>query len=468
MQTQSIRWRLVFTYFLIIVLTLSLIGIYIVNSMQQYSINQKKIQILSQANVIAGYISRYQDLSKESINYLLEQQQVASDCRVLMLNNDAIVTYDSNNGIMEGKYMPVPVILDAIAGNNSVEENLDNDDEKVISAAVPIIKDKIAVGVIYYRASASDTVDLIGQLWVTIMMIAVLASLLVGVISFLMAGIITAPITRLTEQLEKAADENGDFIIEKTSGGEVGRLIDSYNKMAQKVHEQEEKRQEFVSNASHELKTPLSSIKLISDSLLNVQDAPREMVEEFLTDMNVQVERLSRIVDKLLTLTRMDNPGSVSRMEFQVADLTELCSNITKALRPLAEQKHIELAYNPQGTIYSKIERDRLWEAIYNVVDNSIKYTKEGGKVSLNVYKDETNVIIEIKDTGIGIAKEELYKIFDRFYRVDKARARETGGTGLGLSIALTAVELHGGNIKVESEEGEGSTFRIIIPITFK
>ncbi|MBE7054998.1 MAG: cell wall metabolism sensor histidine kinase WalK, partial [Ruminococcaceae bacterium] len=128
----------------------------------------------------------------------------------------------------------------------------------------------------------------------------------------------------------------------------------------------------------------------------------------------------------------------------------------------------IELEYNPQLTVYSKIERDRMWEAIYNVLDNSIKYTKEGGKVTMNLLKEENNVIIEISDTGIGIASEELYKIFDRFYRVDKARARETGGTGLGLSIALTAVELHGGNIKVESEEGVGSTFRIIIPITFK
>lgn len=465
---QSIRWRLVLTYFLVIVLTFTIVGLYIANSMQQYSINQKKIQILSQANVIAGYISRYQDLSNESINYLLEQQQVASDCRVLMLNNDAVVTYDSNNGIMQGKYMPVSVILDAIEGNNSVEEYREDDEDLVIAAAVPIVKDKVSVGVIYYRASASDTVALMQQLWATMLMIAVLASLLVGVVSFVMAGIITAPITRLTEQMEKAADEDGDLIIEKNTGGEVGRLIDSYNKMTQKIREQEEKRQEFVSNASHELKTPLSSIKLISDSLLNVQDAPREMVEEFLADMNVQVDRLTRIVDKLLTLTRMDNPGSVSRMEFSVVDLTELCSNVAKALRPLAEQKHIELTYNAATAIYSKVERDRLWEAIYNIIDNSIKYTKEGGKVALDVFKDENNVIIEIKDTGIGIAEEEKYKIFDRFYRVDKARARETGGTGLGLSIALTAVELHGGNIQVESEEGVGSAFRIIIPITFK
>ena len=283
-----------------------------------------------------------------------------------------------------------------------------------------------------------------------------------------MSGIITEPIRNLTEKLSKAADEEGDYIIEETTGGEVGKLIESFNKMTHHIRVQEEKRQEFVSNASHELKTPLSSIKLISDSLLNAPDAPKEMVDEFLTDMNVQVERLARIVDKLLTLTRMDSASSVSRMEFAVADITELCSNIVKALRPLAEQKHIELEYNPELTVYSKIERDRMWEAIYNVLDNSIKYTRENGKVTMNLSKDEHNIIIEIKDTGIGIASDELYKIFDRFYRVDKARARETGGTGLGLSIALTAVELHGGNIQVESEEGEGSTFRIFIPITFK
>lgn len=465
---QSIRWRLVLTYFIIIVLTLGLICTYIINSLQQYTLNQKKMQTLTQANVIAGYISQYQSLSSESINYLLASQQLPSNCRVLMLDKEARVNYDSNNGVMQGKYMPTSAILDAIEGNNNVEQLTDADDEMVLGAAVPIVKEKAVKGVIYYQSSAADTVDFMQSILTTMMMLIAIVSILIGVVSFFMARVITDPIRDITEKLTKAADENKDYIIEKTTGGEIGQLIDSFNKMTQQIQLQETKRQEFVSNASHELKTPLSSIKLISDSLLNVQDAPREMVDEFLTDMNVQVDRLARIVDKLLTLTRMDNTAVVSRMEFAVTDLTELCFNITKALRPLAEQKHIELTYDAEATVYSKVERDRIWEAIYNVVDNSIKYTKEGGTVSVKLSKDENNVFIEIKDTGIGIAADEIYKIFDRFYRVDKARARETGGTGLGLSIALTAVELHGGNIQVESEEGVGSTFRIIIPITFK
>lgn len=465
---QSIRIQLVLTYFIIIVLTIILVGTYLTNSMRQYTLSQKKMQTLSQANVIAGYISQYQDLSEESINFLLEQQQVASDCRVLMLDTDAKVLYDSNNGIMQGIYMPTSTILDAIQGQNASEEITETDEELIIGAAVPTIKDKKVTGVIYYQVSATDTVGFMNQLWVTMLMLAVLISVIIGVVSFIMAGIITAPITSLTKKITKAADGNTDFFIEEKTGGEIGKLIDSFNKMTRQIQTQEEKRQEFVSNASHELKTPLSSIKLISDSLLNVPDAPREMTNEFLTDMNIQVERLTRIIDKLLTLTRMDNDKTVSTLEFAVTDLTDLCSNIVKALRPLAEQKKISLIYNADTPIYSKIERDRMWEAIYNIIDNSIKYTKEEGSVEVSLFKEENNAIITVKDTGIGIASEEKYKIFDRFYRVDKARARETGGTGLGLSIALASVELHGGNIQVESEEGVGSTFRIIIPITFK
>ena len=465
---QSIRWRLVLTYFIIIVLTLALISVYITNAIRKYTIEQEKVQALTQANVIAGYISQYQDRSSQNLDYLLKSQTTSGESRILMLDKEAKIIYDSNSGILQDKLMPSEAVLEAINGKDNAEQITDLNDDLVVGAAAPILENNKVTGVIYYQASAADAADFMDTIFATMVMLIILVSVLIGVISFFMAGIITDPIRSLTEKLRKATDEKKDYYIEKKTGGEIGQLIDSFNKMTEQIQIQEEKRQEFVSNASHELKTPLSSIKLISDSLLNTQDAPPEMVNEFLADMNVQVDRLSRIVDKLLTLTRMDNSANVSRMEFAVTDITELCSNITKALRPLAEQKSIELTYNAETTIYSRIERDRLWEAIYNVLDNSIKYTKEDGKVSLNLTKDENHVIIEISDTGIGLAPDEKYKIFDRFYRVDKARARETGGTGLGLSIALTAVELHGGEIVVESEEGVGSTFRIIIPITFK
>ncbi len=424
--------------------------------------------MLSQANVIAGYIAQYKDLSEDSINYLLQQQLIGSGGRVLMLDCDAAVTFDSNAGIMQGKIMPTPIVLDALRGNNNAEEGKDATGELIMNAAVPILKDKNIVGVIYYQSSAAEIEEYMDQIKAIMAMLAVMVCILIGVVSFIMSGIITEPIRRLTKQLEEMAEENPDVKLDINAKGELGTLVSSFNKMTEKIRTQENKRQEFVSNASHELKTPLSSIKLIADSLLNAPNADRETVKEFLTDMNVQVDRLTRIVNKLLTLTKMDSNSGVSRLEFDVLDLSEICSNVAKALRPLAEQKNITLDFFSEGSVYSRAEKDRIWEAVYNILDNSIKYTPQGGHVSLDVSKENGNAIITVEDTGIGIAPDEMYKIFDRFYRVDKARARETGGTGLGLSIALTAVELHGGNIQVESEEGKGSKFIIIIPITFK
>lgn len=456
------------TYFLIIGLTLGFISIYTIDSMRSYTLQQKEVQVLGQANVIAGYIAQYQDLSRDSINFILQQQQLGSGGRVLMLDGDAVVTFDSNNSIMEGKIMPTPIVLSALRGSNNAEEGEDATGALLISAAVPITRDRNTVGVIYYQASGAEITQYVSQVQGIMAMLALLVVIFIGVVSFIMAGIITEPIRRLSKRLEEMAEENPDGKLETNAKGEIGTLVNSFNVMTAKIRTQEEKRQEFVSNASHELKTPLSSIKLIADSLLNAPNADRETVEEFLTDMNVQVDRLTRIVNKLLTLTKMDSNSNVTRMEFSVMNLSEVCANVVKALRPLAEQKNISLDFFADSAIYSRIEKDRLWEAIYNILDNSIKYTPQGGKVSMDVAKEDGNAIITIEDTGIGIAPEEMYKIFDRFYRVDKARARETGGTGLGLSIALTAVELHGGNIQVESEEGKGSKFMIIIPITFK
>ncbi len=441
---------------------------YVTNSMRQYTLQQKEVQVLGQANVISGYIAQYQDLSESSINFLLRQQQLGSGGRVLMLDCDAVVTFDSNNGAMQGRMMPSPVVLDALRGNNNAEEGEDVSGDLIISATVPITRDRKVMGVIYYQTSGTEITEYMDKIRGILLMLTVLVCILVSVVGFILAAIITEPIRRLTHRLEEMSEDDDNAELDITAGGEIGTLVNSFNKMTAKIKTQEEKRQEFVSNASHELKTPLSSIKLISDSLLNAPNASRETVEEFLTDMNVQVDRLTRIVNKLLTLTKMDSSASVARMEFSVLNLSEICANVVKALRPLAEQKSINLDFFADGAIYSRVERDRIWEAIYNILDNSIKYTPAGGRVSMDISKENGNAIITVEDTGIGIAPEELYKIFDRFYRVDKARARETGGTGLGLSIALTAVELHGGNIQVESREGEGSKFMIIIPITFK
>ncbi len=386
-----------------------------------------------------------------------------------MVDADAVITYDSiSEGSLVGKTMLKQVILNALSGNNITASETSAEGEMVVSAAVPIVVDKTVTGAILLQSSAESIGEYTSSMTRSILSLAILVSLIVALLGFVFSGIITKPIRKLTRSVVDMSEQDTEEKLDIVYGGEIGELVDSFNKLIDKIEMQEQKRQEFVSNASHELKTPLSSIKLIADSLIQTPDAPREMEVEFLTDMNIQVDRLARIIDKLLALTKMDDSGAVSRMEFSVMDITELTGSVVRALKPLAESKNIYLEYRSDIGIFSRIEKDRLWEAFYNILDNSIKYTKEGGHVQLTVEREDNCAVITISDTGIGIASEEVYKIFDRFYRVDKARSRETGGTGLGLSIALTAVELHGGNIQVESEEGIGSRFKIIIPITLK
>ena len=194
-------------------------------------------------------------------------------------------------------------------------------------------------------------------------------------------------------------------------------------------------------------------------------DVPQEMIYEFLNDMNEEVDRLTTIINDLLDLTRMDSARYNNSIKFVTGNLKDVVRGVVSALTKIAIQRGVTLSFNGNNDVFMLMEENKIWEAVYNITDNAVKYTPYGGRVDVFLEKDIHNAIITVKDTGIGISKEEISKIFDRFYRVDKARSRETGGTGLGLSIALSAVEMHEGHIDVESEEGVGCVFRIYLPL---
>jgi len=221
---------------------------------------------------------------------------------------------------------------------------------------------------------------------------------------------------------------------------------------------------QFVSDASHELKTPLSSIKLMADSIIQTPDISVEYVKEFMEDMNNEVDRLNRIVNKLLYITKMDARKSDDDKHFELVSLNDVMQGIEKNLQPIAKKSDITLVFSTPGDIFIMANKDVLWQGIYNIVDNAIKYTDTEGYVLVAMERADGKIVIEIRDNGVGIAKEDIDKIFDRFYRVDKARSRDTGGTGLGLSIALTAIKYHNGTIDVESEPGQGAVFKITLP----
>ena len=252
--------------------------------------------------------------------------------------------------------------------------------------------------------------------------------------------------------------------IHMKGSSEVAVISASFNKMLDRINELENSRQLFVSNVSHELKTPMTSMKVLADSLLAQEDVPNEMYREFMQDLSNEINRENVIISDLLTLVKLDNPDM--SMNISQVNINNLVESVLRLVKPLAEQKNIELVLESYRPIIAEVDEVKLSMAISNLVENGIKYNKQDGYVHVSLNADRTYFYVKVKDNGKGIPADSIPRIFDRFYRVDKARDRATGGSGLGLSITKSIVLAHNGEIKVYSEEGRGTIFNMQIPLT--
>lgn len=227
----------------------------------------------------------------------------------------------------------------------------------------------------------------------------------------------------------------------------------------------DESRQEFVSNVSHELKTPMTSMKVLADSLVGQQGVPEELYQEFLQDITMEIDRENKIITDLLSLVKLDKKASDLRVEhLHIDDLLEL---ILKRLRPIADKRNIDLILDCFRPVEADVDEVKFTLAISNLVENGIKYNVDDGWVRVSLDADHKYFYVMVADSGMGIPEESLERIFERFYRVDKSHSREIGGTGLGLSIARSSVLMHHGTLNVSSKEEEGTTFTVRIPLSY-
>ncbi len=453
-------------------ITLLLFSYYILTSMKNYLYEDEKINVTTMSNVVASFAVDYIDpvtekLDREPFTRFINEIGIDAQMRLLLLNKDVTVLYDSqNNRNMLGTAQVRPAIMSAVNGVDGYKEYELDDSTIMLDASAPVLNSLGevigVVDIVYVPESVARIHSLImGEM--TFLILAI--SLLVGIIIFVVANLVSKRIVDFTSKISSMSDDGIlDEKLDISGNDEISRLGEAFNKMSEKVVNLEHQRVQFVSDASHELKTPLSSIKLMADSILQNPDISVDYVREFLGDMNNEVDRLNRIVNKLLYITKMDTYEEDRDKKLELVSLNDIVSGIEKNLQPLANKDDITLVFSTPGDIYMMANKDVLWQGIYNIVDNAIKYTDADGYVLVTMEQKNSKVIITVRDTGVGIGSDEIAKIFDRFYRVDKARARSTGGTGLGLAIALSAVRYHGGDIDVASELGKGSTFTITLP----
>lgn len=428
------------------------------------AVNEK--ELLYQANKVAGSIKKAEYLTdkenRDIFDYELDEKSKEENYRILVLDSKGIVVSDTNK-TETGKTFLVPEVIIALDGKD--EANTRKDERAIYASAYIENENSEKIGAVLLISSFNEFYNLIDGLSGRWMILTLGISLAVSVIVFLTSQIITVPLKNILSIIRKITAGQLFQRIELKGHNEFTELGEAVNTMTEKLEQVESSRQEFVSNVSHELKTPLSSIKVLSDSILLQEDMPTEMYKEFLQDINSEIDRMTNIINDLLSLVKLDHREA--GLNITQTDINKLVEDIIKRLYPLADQKEIEIFYEINKEMVIDADEMKLSLAVSNLIENAIKYTPNGGSVTVIVDGDHQNAFISVQDTGIGISEEEQSKIFNRFYRVDKTRDRKTGGTGLGLAITHAAVMLHNGSIKVISREDEGALFIVRLPIKY-
>lgn len=273
------------------------------------------------------------------------------------------------------------------------------------------------------------------------------------------------PVRRIIDIMANVNAGHNDERIPLKGYTEIREIAEDFNGIMDKANETDQSRAEFVSNVSHELKTPITSIKVLAESLNTQENVPIEVYQEFMQDIVTEIDRESKIIEDLLSLVKMDKSAAV--MNISSVNVNEMLEIVLKRLKPIAQKKNVELLFESFRPVVAEIDEVKFILVISNLVENAIKYNVSDGWVHVSLNADYQYFYVRVEDSGIGIPKESQDLVFDRFYRVDKARSRQTGGTGLGLAIVQNIVLLHHGTIKLHSEEGTGTTFTVRIPLNY-
>ena len=362
-----------------------------------------------------------------------------------------------------------PNILEAIMGANALSSSTRTD---YMDVAVPVVAQDMESKYIVYIIDNKQTVQSLNAEVFSLILRAVLIGFVISIaISLIISKALLSPIKGMTTAAEAMAD--GDFSrkIVVESEDEIGILATTFNDMATQIETMLEElkkaemvRREFVANVSHELRTPLTSIRTYAETISDTQEIPQETEEEFLRVIINESDRMTKIVQDLLELSRFDSGTSV--LTFEKFSIERSVRDVHAAIALEAKRRNQELNLELEWKLPDiKGDRARIEQVLMNIMSNALKYTPDEGRIDIYSGSLGGKVWVRIEDTGIGIPKEDIARVFDRFYRVDKARSRESGGTGLGLSIAKEIITKHGGDIEIESVQGKGTAITVKLPI---
>ena len=463
---KSLRFRI-----LIILIILGIVPSVIVTYTMLHNYQDRAVSMLTetvqdQSEILCNLIIKenyLNDTGSQTVNTKLEMFADLYNGRVLLADRDFKIVGDTFH-TEEGKTLLSSLAVKCFKGEKASNFDLKS---KVLEVAVPVQSPDVQQiqGVMLMTISTIEIGDMMAELEQKGMMLIGIIVVLSIFLSWLLSTILVKPLARVTKAIEDLTDGMQDDAISVPDYTETELITDAVNKMVNRMKILDESRQEFVSNVSHELKTPLTSMKVLADSLVGQQGVPEELYQEFMGDITAEIDRENKIITDLLSLVKMDKKAA--DLNITHMDINQLLEDILKRLRPIADKRNIDLILDCFRPVEADVDEVKFTLAISNLVENGIKYNVDDGWVRVSLDADHKYFYVTVADSGMGIPEDSIERIFERFYRVDKSHSKEIGGTGLGLAITRSAIAMHHGAIKVFSKEGEGTTFSVRIPLSY-
>lgn len=458
----SVQMTFIIIFFVFLAVTIGMLNVYPTISARDIVFAAKQSSFLSQTTVMSTSLSALEKLSGDGVEQVMELVGAGDYDRVIVVDQDGVVLYDSRKiGSMVGDKCDFDAVNRALGGKAVFNSRYTHTSFESCAAA-PVMSYGVIIGAVYLCETETEQAQLIRSIQTRLRNLSAIA----GFVALFAIVLFTKALTRRLRELVKGMrivrEGNYAYRVVPKGRDEVTELSEEFNDMTGRLQNTDELRRRFVSDASHELRTPLASIRLLSDSIVQSNNMDEATMREFVTDIGSEAERLQRLTEKLLRLTRMDSKITAERSAVNMKKVAERTIHL---LNPLAQKRSVTIYTDFAEDCVVLASEDDIYQIIFNLAENAIKYNSEGGNIFLRLRREENSALLTVEDTGIGIPQEDLPHIFGRFYRVDKARSRAHGGSGLGLSIVHDAVLANGGTVTVERRETVGTRFQVCFPI---
>lgn len=457
----QIRFGLIYVAITFVVLVF--LNLYCSSTSQQLFYQSKKASMQETTQVVASAIGNLDLPNKESVSATVRSLSNLNYTRLVVTNSSGVAVYDSlSDQIPSGTYYLYPEIVEALQGNDIFTYEY-HDGAIESQAAAPILSYSTLTGCVYIMEYDTQQGALIKSLQTNILTASLVLEGILLASSILFSAFFTHRLRRIMNSIRTIREGDYSTKVHLNGNDELSILANEFNDLTDRLQESEQRRRQFVSDASHELKTPLASIKLLADSILQ-NDMDMDTIREFVTDIGDEADRLNRMSYKLLSLTKID---AAAENDCEIVYMTPTIERVVRMLSAIADNAVVTIQTEIIQDCSILVQEDDLYQIIFNLAENGIKYNVPGGKLCIRLDRKNDNAVLQVRDTGVGIPANSIEHIFERFYRVDKARSRQSGGSGLGLAIVHDMVKRNRGHISVESRVGEtsGTTFTLEFPV---